>query len=276
MRTSVGFCSLCPELKIDCFGPKMKAGHRTIREHHRQNKHEVKKTPGFSCGRCLAVFGFSNNLGKHICVIADKLAEEAPESFKDYQMKSHESSLVKAIFSKLSPYHQYSICYEEKYCIKDLFPPIFLSGAQRSEEEVKKYGHSKPTDFVIEVLLDQQALSEGNGIMLDGRINVKDASNNLLYRLPDKYLSPKSKKLHVEPKGCDFFVSLVNVPEKPKQPDRHQFPNPEDSIIYDQYVTDTHVPHSYNRKETRGRNLFLEPAKISARLLGRYVGMSCE
>ena len=212
----------------------------------------------------------------HICVIADELASENEDSFKSYQLKSPDSELVKVIFSKLSPYEQYSICHEEKFCIKDIFPPLFLSGGQRQEEKVKNYGQSRGTEFVLEVLQDQHTLSKGNGILLDGRININTSTNELLFRLPEKYLTPTSKKLHVEPRGYDFFVSLTDKPEEPEQVERLQFENPEDSGIYDEFVTDGKNPHSYSRKETRGQNLFLQPHKIQSRLLARYVGMRVE
>ena len=251
------------------------------KETDEETEEEPEQTPkeppsSFICVECNLVFKQKSDCEKHICKIAEKLEESDPKSFKSYQQKSPDSSLVKVIYSKLSPYEQYSICYEEKYCVKDLFPPLFLSGGQRQEKNVKDYGHSKGTEFVLEVLEDQHTLNQGNGIMLDGRIKVMSDLDELLFRLPDKYLSPNSKNLKVEPRGSDFFVTLVNPPAKPIQPDKLEFENKEDSGIYDEYCDDNHVPHSFTKKETRGQNLFLQPHKIHAKLLGRYVGMTCK
>ena len=274
-------------MEYDTWGLKRKTGQNAFRTHHRKfhifedetegQKQSKKPTGagGFLCVRCDLIIDKKSVYDNHICVVADQMASENEDSFKSYQLKSPDSELVKVIFSKLSPYEQYSICHEEKFCIKDIFPPLFLSGGQRQEEKVKNYGKTRGTEFIIEVLEDQHTLSKGNGILLDGRINVNSATE-LLFRLPENYLSPNSKKLHVEPRGFDFFVSLIDKPEEPKQTESLQFKNPEDSGIYDQFVIDGKNPHSYSRKETKGQNLFLLPHKIEARLLSRYVGMRGE
>ena len=263
-----------------------KAGKQALKNHYHDKDHdkkaekERKEKEKLVCHTCGTEFPWKAHLERHICSKAEKISAAGDREFIKYSLKSSDTYLASFIASQFSPYQQYLVCFQEKICIDQVYPPLCLTGGQTTMKSVMQYGRTGGVKFIIDILEEKWKDSSVNGILLDCLIDICNEKHQSIFKIPDDFLTPKSKKLKVEVQGNQILVSLLE-PEKslqlPKKLEQFQFPTSKDDSVYQCYIKeDTPRPHCHNQKELRGQNLFLSPDKLDARALGRYVGMTCK
>ena len=265
----IGYCYICPKTsKL----PDQRAKD-TFREHYRWAGHNLIVAAEHRCPECFHLFRDKNKLENHYCVQAKQLSLDEPLRFCTYMLRSNDSFVAKLV-KNLTPLEIYGLCFNEKFGLPKIFPPLWASGGGRRRNVLYlEYNSDNSSNFMVKALTENYLKTQENGLYLDKFVEIK-SMGVVKYRFTPDYTKPIHSKLKVTEEGSRYLVQLATEPKLvPQVP--LEFADEDDSLVYREYVESAqYLPHSYPSNETKDLCVFRAPQKAKTKLLSNYVGMS--